>query len=112
MACKHLHIINTYTVPETGTVLALNFSKPYAIATDKERFCVKICASIPETYDTYTATVTIGTTAVPLWNKYGNPVTIAELKKCKVMKGYYGATSAHVILTDIPCNYGCNCNGL
>lgn len=109
MACRHLHVVNTYTVPETGTVLALNLSVPYALAQDKERFCLKVCASIPTTYDSYTATITIGTTAVALWNKYGNPLTIRELKKCKVMKGYYGATTPHVILSDIPSNYGCGC---
>lgn len=108
MACKHLHIVNTYTVPDTGTILALNFVNAVSSATDKERFCIKVCTSIPSTYDTYTATVIIGSTAVPLWNKYGNPLTVSELRKGCVYQGYYGATTAHVIL-NAPKLTGCNC---
>ena len=112
MACKHLHIVNTYTVTTGSTMATLNFVKPITSATDKERFCIKVCTDIPETYDTYTTQILINDSGVPLWNKYGNPLTVADLKKCKVMKGYYGSTTPHVILVDVPCNYGCNCNGV
>lgn len=112
MACKHLHIVNTYTVTTGSTMATLNFVKPITSATDKERFCVKVCVNIPEIYDTYTTQILINDSGVPLWNKYGNPLTVADLKKCKVMKGYYGSTTPHVILVDVPCNYGCNCNGV
>lgn len=108
MACCKLHVINTYTVPETGTALTLNFSNAVASATDKQRFCIKVCTNIPSTYSTYTANVTIGTTTVPLWDKYGNPLTISELTKCRVIKGYYGATTPHIIL-DAPKTYNCGC---
>lgn len=108
MACRYLHVINTYTVPETGTVLALNFVNPVASAVDMQRFCIKLCTSIPSTYDAYTATVTIGTTAVPLWNKYGNPLTVGELRRGNCYQGYYGATTPHVIL-NAPKKVVCNC---
>lgn len=108
MACRNLHIVNSYTVPTTGTVLALNLVTPVASVVDKQRFCVKICVSIPSTYDAYTATVLIGGVATPLWNKYGNPLTIAELRRGVCYPGYYGATTSHVIL-NAPKNVGCNC---
>jgi len=106
--CKYLNVINSYTAPSTSTVLALNFVNAVASATDKQRFCIKLCTSIPSTYNAYTTTVTIGETAVPLWDKYGNPLTVSELKTGVVYRGYYGATSAHIIL-EAPKNLGCNC---
>lgn len=111
MGCKNLHIVTNYTVPQTGTILALSFSNAVTSVSDKQRFCIKVCTSIPSIYDTYNATVDINGTAVPLWDKYGDLLTISELKKCKVMKGYVGLVGLvnHIILTDIPvtCNCGC-----
>lgn len=111
MACKHLHIVTTYTPPETGTVLALGFSKPVNTATDKERFCIKVCTTIPDTYDAYTVSVPINGEATLVYNKYGNSLIVEELKKCKVMKGYYGTVpSPHILLSDVPMS--CNCGNV
>lgn len=107
MACKYLHVVTTYTPPETGTVLALGFVNT-ATAVDQQKFCMKLCVDIPSTYDTYSVTVPVNTVDVPVWDKYGNPLTVSELKKGIVYQGYYGASSTHVII-NAPKVVGCSC---
>lgn len=108
MACKHLHIINNYSVTEGSTMANLSFVKTVTSVTDKQRFCVKVCVDIPETYDTYTAQVIINGSGVPLWDKYGDPLTLSELRKGVVYQGYYGSTSEHIVL-NAPKITGCGC---
>jgi len=55
--------------------------------------------------------LTVGTGTVALWDKYGNPATVSELAKCKLYKGYYGATTPHVI-SKLPITYNCGCNNV
>lgn len=108
MACKCLHIINGITTTAGSTMATLTFCKTVNSATDKQKFCIKVCADIPESLDTYTAQVLIGGNGVPLWDKYGDPLTLSELRKGVVYQGYYGATTPHIIV-NAPKVMGCNC---
>ena len=111
MACKYFHVVTTVTPDTTANTLTLNFSSPVT-AVDKDRFCFKIVTDIPSTYDAYTVLMTVNGTVIPLWNKYGDPATASQLSKCKVYKGYYGATTPHVISSVIPQNYYCGCGNV
>lgn len=104
MNCKYFHCANSVTV---GTnVVTLDFMSA-ATATDKDKFCFKLCQPVPATAAAYPVQVTVNGTAVPLWNKYGNPVLAGELTQYRLITGYYGATVPHVIATNLPCNCGC-----
>jgi hypothetical protein len=112
MACKYFHVVTTVTPDTTANTLVLNFSSP-ATANDEDRFCFKIVTDIPSIYDTYAVLLAVnGTTTVALWDKYGNPVTASSLGKCKVYKGYYGATAPHVITPCVPITYNCGCGNV
>lgn len=113
MACKHLHIINNFTVSETGGSVTLSFASPVNSLEDKERFCMKIPCSlyVPKGYDGYIVLVTYNGATIPLMNKYGNPAKFGELRKGYVMSGYYGATNSHII-SQIPITYNCGCNNV
>lgn len=104
MNCRYFHCANSVTV---GTdVITLNFENG-ATASDQTRFCFKLCQTIPDTAMTFPVQLTVNGTAIPLWNKYGNPVVASDLVPYKLINGYYGATDAHVIATNIPCNCRC-----
>ena len=92
MACKYFHVVTTVTPDTTANTLTLNFSSPVT-AVDKDRFCFKIVTDIPSTYDAYTVLMTVNGTAIPLWNKYGDP-------------------TPHVISSVIPQNYYCGCGNV
>lgn len=101
--CDFFHCATGVTVGTDAVVLT--FSSP-AIVADKDRFCFKLCQSIPETGANLPVQITVnGTTLVPLWNKYGNPILGGQLRNRKYV-GYYGATVPHVILTNTPITYG------
>lgn len=78
-------------------------------ASDKNRFCIKVFTDIPAAGLTLPVNVTVNGALIPLLNKYGNPVLGADLSRCRVYKGYYGATTPHVILQNNPAHYYCNC---
>lgn len=111
MSCKYIHIVNSITTG-TGTV-TLNFSNPVTSATDKEKFCIKIpCGvTIPSGVSASVVNIAFDGGTIPLWNKYGNPATVSDLKKNCVMSGFYGATTSHVI-SKIPMTYNCGCNNV
>lgn len=108
MACKNLHVITNYTATAGSTMLNLTFSKPVRTVTDRQRFCIKFCVDIPEIYEDYTVQVIINEAGVPLWDKYGNPLKVSDLRKGTVYQGYYGSTTSHIIL-NAPKYTGCNC---
>lgn len=111
MACKYFHAANTVTV-NAGISVVLDFSIP-ATAVDKDRFCFKIVTDIPATAAALPVLLTInGVATNALWNKYGNPVLGADLSKCKLYHGYYGATTPHVITRDLPSPTRCNCGAV
>ena len=103
MVCEFFHCANSVTVGADAVVIA--FSQPVT-ATDKDRFCFKLCQSIPAAGSTLPVQVTVNGTNIPLWNKYGNPILGSQLRTRKYC-GYYGATTPHVILTNTPLTCGC-----
>lgn len=109
MACKHLHVINNYTVTEGSAMATLSFTKPVTVVENQHRFCIKVCVDIPEIYSGYTTQILVNGSGVPLWDKYGNPLTVSELRKGIVFQGYYGSTTPHIIV-NAPKKLGCNCD--
>lgn len=112
MACKYFHTINTLTANSTASTLTAAFTTAVT-AADKDHFCFKVAAAVPTGSEAYSVLLTInGVATNTLVDKYGNTMTGADLKPCKVYKGYYGATSPHVIVTNYPskqCGCGCGC---
>lgn len=113
MACKYLNVVNSMTTNATAGTLTLDFVNAVSSVTDKQKFCIKIpCSmSIPTGINGYVVQVTINGASVPVWNKYGNPLTVSDLVKGKVIGGFYGATTSHVI-TKLPITYNCRCNNV
>lgn len=99
MACKYFHCVNTITVGTSA--VALSFTSSPA-AADTNRFCFRIQDMIPAAGDALPVTISVNGAAVPLLDKYGNPVTGSGLKKGIPYKGYYGASTPHVIVHNIP----------
>ena len=112
MACKYLHVVNSIDTTTTANTVILNFSVA-ATAVNQDRFCMKIpcCMSIPTSASTYAVQVTVNGSAIPLWDKYGNPLTASELSSKRIYKGYYGSTTPHVII-NAPMTYNCGCNNV
>lgn len=108
MACKHLHVVNNYSVTEGSTMATLSFVNPVTSFENKERVCIKLCTSIPETYNSYTTQILVNGSGMALYNKYGNPLTVSDLRKGIVYQGYYGSVNPHVSM-NAPKNTGCNC---
>lgn len=103
MSCKYLHKVTDITVT-AGTSVTLGFDTLVTVV-NTERVCIKICKAVPESGYNLPVLATVNGATVPVWNKYGNPMTGDELSKCKLYKGYYGANTPHIILTNEP---GCN----
>lgn len=103
MSCRYFHCVTTVTV---ATNLELSFTNS-PVVTDRERFCFRLRDDIPVTGNALPVTISVNGVQVPVWNKYGNPMLGAELKRCKVFKGWYGATVPHVIVENDPVNGGC-----
>lgn len=104
MACKYFHCITTITVGASTVLLT-----PMDTVTipDETRFCFKILDSIPESALTLPVTVTVNGTSVALWDKYGNPATGADLVRGRCYKGWYGATTPHIIVGNMPMSKEC-----
>lgn len=113
MSCKYLHVVNSVDTTTAANTVILGFSAP-ATATDKDKFCIKIpCGiDIPASANAYVVRVSVNGGTEPVWNKYGNPLVASDLKKNCVLKGYFGATSPHVILKELPRTYNCGCNNV
>jgi len=113
MSCKYLHVVNAITVNSSASTVVLTFSKPVTSLSDEEKFCIKIpCGvAIPTGVDGYAIQITYADGVIPLWNKYGNLATVSDIANGKTYKGYYGATSSHVI-AKLPITYNCGCNNV
>lgn len=110
-----MYIVNNITVNSSGSTVVLAFSNPITSLNDKTRFCFKIPCGvvIPTGVDSYAVQITYGDGVIPLWDKYGDLATTSELKKNKVIKGYFGTgTSNHVITESLPVVYNCGCNNV
>lgn len=99
MACKYFHCVSTITVGAASVNLAF-ITSPSVV--DTEKFCFQLKDSIPSAGAALPVTLSVNGAVVPLLNKYGNPVTGADLLKCRTYKGYYGATEPHVIIHNSP----------
>lgn len=110
MSCKCLHISPSYTVNDSSTQVVFGFPSSVTV-TDKARFCWKITSSLPTQTD-YNVYVTVNGTNVPVWNKYGNPMTVAELVRNKVYRGYFGSETEHILISNSPITYNCGCNNV
>lgn len=109
MACKCIHIANTYVVNDDSTNVVLQFSNTVT-ASNKDRFCFKTVTALPSANATYSLYATVNGNSVPVLNKYGNPMLVSDVKVNRMYKGWYGAEStAHIIASNTPltCNTGC-----
>ena len=103
--CKCFHCANVVTVNATNVVL--DFSRPVTIS-DKERFCFRLC-NYQDITSSLPVVVTVNGTTVPLLNKFGNPVLGTDLKTRVIYRGYYGATTPHIIASNFPYTPACSC---
>jgi hypothetical protein len=106
MGCNCFNVANGVTVSDTN--VTLTFISP-VVLTDERPFCFRLATMIPEAGATLPVLVTVNGTAIPLLNKYGNPVVGADLRVRRLYKGYYGATTPHVIIHNLPLYLGCGC---
>lgn len=102
--CKYLHCGNSITVGTTEVTIAFA-DTPVNIA-DKTPFCFRICTAIPSSAASLPVVLTVNGVATALWDKYGNPVIGAQLRTKRLYKGYYGATTPHVIAYNFPNKQG------
>lgn len=109
-----MHIVNSITVNAEGGNVTLNFSKPVTSLADTEKFCFKIPCGvyIPSGIDGYLVMANYNGTGIDVLNKYGNALTVGQLVKRKVIKGYYGATNSHIITNELPVTFNCGCNNV
>lgn len=101
--CPYIHCANQVTVGADAVVL--DFTKPVN-AINRDHVCFKLCQEIPAAGASLPVQVTVNGTAIPLWNKYGNPVLGSQLTRRKYI-GYYGSTTPHVIISNSPTYCGC-----
>lgn len=108
MACKYLHTVTTYITNESVPNIVLQFPVKVT-AVDKDKFCLKLSITLPSSVSNYPVLVTVNGTNIPVLNKYGNPLTAGTLRRCRVYKGFYGASTPHIIFNSVPltCNAGC-----
>ena len=102
MTCNYFHCANSVTVGADAVVLAFSTT---VSATDKDRFCFRLCDTIPAAGANLPVQVTVNGATIPLWNKYGNPILGSQLQRGKKYVGYYGATTPHVIVSNTPMGY-------
>lgn len=112
MSCKYLHFSPSYTVNDSSTQVVFGFANPVN-ATDRDRFCWRITTDIPSgTPATYSVYVTVNGANIPVLNKYGNPVIVSDLARGQLYKGFFGATTPHIIVTNVPKTVHCGCNNV
>lgn len=99
--CENINRVSTITTSTTEMVLGFT---PALGAVNEQRFSFVICTAIPGTAAPVPVQLTLNGVAVPLWNRFGNPVYSNELKTRKVYRGYFGSEgTAHVIAINTPC---------
>lgn len=104
--CKYLHKSSTVTVSETNVVITF-VDSPTGIENEK-KFCFIICQDIPSDGNALAVQLTVNGAAVPLWDKYGNPVPGCGLTKGQMYTGYFGTgTANHIISSGLPSKCVC-----
>lgn len=100
MCCNKVRIANGVTVSDTAVVLT--FADGATGVADTQAFTFRLCQGIPAAGAELPVQVTVNGTAVPLWNRYGNPVLGKDLRTRVNYCGFYGATTPHVISWTLP----------
>ena len=103
--CNNISCANSITV--TATNVVLDFASVVTL-TDEERFDFRICQNVPSTGLALPVLVTVNGSTIPLLNKYGNPITGVNLRTRKIYRGYYGASTPHVLVYNTPITC-CDC---
>jgi hypothetical protein len=99
--CKNFHKSSSVTVTDTNVVITFN-DNPTDIANE-QRFCFSVCQDVPAAGNALAVQLTVNGTAIPLLDKYGNPVPGSGITKGCYYKGYYGTgDTAHVISSSLP----------
>lgn len=108
MCCKRIRFVNGVTVTDTNVVLT--FEAEATGIADTQPLNFRLCQSVPADGAELPVQVTVNGTAVPLWNRYGNPVLGKELAARVNYLGAYGASTPHVISWTLPLpQRGCQC---
>lgn len=105
MSCKYFHCTGNITVSTTNVVI--DFPSPVT-ANNEDRFCFRLCSGFSGG-ETLPVQVTVNGTAIPLLDRYGNPVLGAELKTRVNYRGFYGSSTPHVIIHNLPHIERCTC---
>ena len=111
MACKCVRIANTYVVNDSSSNVVLQFTDNSSVP-DKGRFCFKVVTDLPSSAASYQLYATVNGSSVPVLNKFGNPMLVSDVKKCRLYKGWYGATTPHVITANSPVTYNTGCGNV
>ena len=112
MFCKYLHYSPSYTVNDDSTQVVFGFADAVS-ASNEDKFCWKITTTIVTgTTATYSVYITVNGANIPVLNKFGNPVIVSDLTKNMLYKGFYGSSTPHIILTNIPKTYNAGCNNV
>lgn len=115
--CKYFSFVNNASLSGQNIVLGLN-NVPTIV--DGKKFCFRFrCGvAIPTGSSTYPVYVSINGANYPVWNKYGNIMTGAELTESstsgiycprKTYHSYFGLVDDdyHIIVHNVPVE--CNC---
>lgn len=115
--CKYFSFVNSATLSGTNIVLILDNTP---VIANGRRMCFRFrnCVSIPAGSATYPVFISIGGANYPVWNKYGNVMTGAELVESstngiycprKTYHAYFGLvdTAYHIIVHNLPVECGC-----
>ena len=111
MACKCIHIANTYVVNDSTTNVVLQFSNT-ATASDKDRFCFKVVTPLPSANAAYKLYATVNGGSVPVLDKYGNPMLVGDIRRNRFYKGWFGAAEPHIIASNSPVTYNSGCGNV
>lgn len=98
--CKAIHCGNNVTVTETA--VEITFADGATGIADTQPFNFRLCTAIPASGADLPVTFTVNGASVPLWDRYGNPVTGSGLTTRVNYCGFYGASTPHVISHTLP----------
>lgn len=104
--CSFLHLSETITVADNKVVVT--FQDDPTDILDTEHFCFRLCQTLPTGASSLQVFLVVNGSNVPLWNRYGDIVTLGTLKTRCTYKGYYGTQQTkHVIAINTPAECAC-----
>lgn len=108
MCCKKIRYVGNVSVTDTNVVLT--FEADATGIADTQALNFRLCQGIPSAGAELPVQVTVNGAAVPLWDRFGNPVLGKGLVARVNYMAAYGATSPHVITWTVPLPAGgCRC---